>query len=431
MNDGYGNLADYLAARRPHILDAWREAVTRDPHLTSGSAMPRAELYDHIPAMLSSFERRLRSHGGKLKNGPQDGNLPQDAAAHGLHRWQQGYDLRDVTGELGRLNECVVAELNNYENACPGTTSEVMRGARCIWAQACTEGISESVIQYYRLRQMEAAGHVSELEAALEAVRELESQRAELWWQAAHDLRGNLSVVATATAGLATSQARPSGQEAFLRLLQRNVGSLKNLLDDVTSLARLQAGREVRQLAEVDISETLKELCEGLNHQAKDKGLVLRCWGPTPMVVEADAVKVRRLAQNLLLNAIKYTALGRVTMRWGDSSSDDTKRWALTVQDTGPGFMASVVPTKAGALEVATNLLERNEAGALDALTPPQPPRGPSASDAPRSSAHVPGEGIGLSIVKRLCELLDATMEFSSAEGRGTTFRILLPRRYP
>ena len=42
-----------------------------------------------------------------------------------------------------------------------------------------------------------------------------------------------------------------------------------------------------------------------------------------------------------------------------------------------------------------------------------------------------PGEGIGLSIVKRLCNLLDATIEFDSELGRGTTFRILLPKRYP
>ena len=41
------------------------------------------------------------------------------------------------------------------------------------------------------------------------------------------------------------------------------------------------------------------------------------------------------------------------------------------------------------------------------------------------------GEGIGLSIVKRLCELLDATLELETASGKGTTFRVVFPRRYP
>jgi signal transduction histidine kinase len=41
------------------------------------------------------------------------------------------------------------------------------------------------------------------------------------------------------------------------------------------------------------------------------------------------------------------------------------------------------------------------------------------------------GEGIGLSIVKRLCELLDASIELQSAMGQGTTFRVIFPRHYP
>jgi signal transduction histidine kinase len=54
-----------------------------------------------------------------------------------------------------------------------------------------------------------------------------------------------------------------------------------------------------------------------------------------------------------------------------------------------------------------------------------------SVGDAPtRSPNGEVGEGIGLSIVKRLCEMLDATMEMQSVKDVGTTFRILFPRRY-
>ena len=74
-----------------------------------------------------------------------------------------------------------------------------MSTARRAWAELCSEGVSESTAQYFDLQQIEALGHVRDLEQALEQVRELQRQRAELWREAAHDLRGNLGVVANAT----------------------------------------------------------------------------------------------------------------------------------------------------------------------------------------------------------------------------------------
>ncbi|HEY4640728.1 MAG TPA: ATP-binding protein, partial [Thermoanaerobaculia bacterium] len=53
----------------------------------------------------------------------------------------------------------------------------------------------------------------------------------------------------------------------------------------------------------------------------------------------------------------------------------------------------------------------------------------PSASEALPPSQQ-PGEGVGLSIVKRLCELLDAGLELATKPGQGTTIRVILPRSY-
>jgi len=101
-------LSAYLKRRRGVILQAWRTAVTSDPTLTSGAALPRAQLHDHIPALLVDFERALAGGdmaGSDLAESTNDQEPHQgDAAAHGLHRWQQGFDLAEVTRELGRLN---------------------------------------------------------------------------------------------------------------------------------------------------------------------------------------------------------------------------------------------------------------------------------------------------------------------------------------
>ena len=87
---------------------------------------------------------------------------------------------------------------------------------------------------------------------------------------------------------------------------------------------------------------------------AEDRGLFLKTDGPDKLPVEGDAVKTQRIAQNLLLNALKYTARGGVTVSWGDSRQNDAHRWMLCVEDTGPGFHAGPGAPMASALEEAT-----------------------------------------------------------------------------
>jgi signal transduction histidine kinase len=385
-------LADYIGSRRAAILESWRGQIKRDPTLNTGDSLPRSQLFDHIPAILATFERQLRQAAADDVLSASAA-AQSSAAAHGLQRWQQGYDLREVTRELGKLNECVIRELDGYAMANPHSVHAVMATARLLWAALCSTGIEESVSQYFRLQQQEAAGHVKDLEAALAEIRELEQQRADLWRQAAHDLRGNLGVVANATVGLTHTGLPEAKRDDFVRILMRNVTTLHHLLDDVTSLARLQAGREQRQVEPLDVTPILVQLCEGIEPLAQQRRLYLRCEGPPGFAADGDAVKIRRIAQNLILNAVKFTRQGGITVSWGDSETLDPKRWLLSIADTGPGLVSQ--------------------------------PQG----EAPRLNEEA-GEGIGLSIVKRLCELLDAAIEVRSEVGVGTTFRIRFPRTY-
>ncbi|MEO7832090.1 sensor histidine kinase [Roseateles sp.] len=425
-------LSAYLKCRRGAILQAWRTAVTSDPTLTSGAALPRAQLHDHIPALLVDFERTLA--GSDVAAGDNDEEPHQaDAAAHGLHRWQQGFDLTEVTRELGRLNECVVVELEAYAVGQPGPDPAAMAEARRIWARQCGDAVSASVSQYFQLQQIEAGSHIRDLDHALQSLRELEQERARLWQEAAHDLRGGLGVVATATAGLASPKASELARGSFLRLLDRNVSSLSHLLNDVTSFARLQGGLEHRQVEPIDAAAVLATLCEDLQPHAQQRGLFLKFNGIAALPVEGDAVKTRRIAQNLVINAIKYTRSGGVTVSCGVCASDDQERWFFEVSDTGPGFHAGPGSQLAGALEEATDQANQIAADhATGAITHVNVELAEvqASSDDPRPVQQQPGEGIGLSIVKRLCDLLDATTELQSDAGVGTTFRILLPRRY-
>jgi signal transduction histidine kinase len=422
-----------LASQREAILQAWRAIVRREGAQGSARALSRVEINDHIPHLLLAFEQALSAAGDERSEAAgchhelaaitdQAPDTP-DAAAHGLRRWQQGYDVVELSVELGRLNECVMAELERYAAAHPALEPAVMAEARRLWASAFTGAIRESTTQYQRLHQLEAAGHIEELETALEDLLELEQVRGRLWQQAAHDLRGNVAVVANATAGLALSPLRADVQQRFLRMLQHNVQTLNHLLNDVTLLARLHAGEEQRQVTSFDAAVLLSELGEGLQGLAQQRSLSLSLQGPRSLVVEGDAVKTLRIAQNLILNALAYTSRGGVELSWSDASQGDIGRWMLVVRDSGPGLAASGSTPLTAALEQAT--VQADATG--DAET-----GGVSAPDGRlRSRAAAPGgEGLGLSICKRLCDLLDASVEVESTPGVGTTFRILLPSTF-
>jgi signal transduction histidine kinase len=418
-------LAAYLAERRDDIMEAWRDKVIADPTLTSGAALPKVQLQDHLPALLDDFERKLVADDSAQRSAAL-AEQKNDAAAHGLHRWQQGFDLIEVSRELGRLNECVIAELDRCARAEIEPT--VMAEARRRWAELYSVAIGASISRYFALQQLEAAGHVAELEQALESLRGIEAQRAELWQQAAHDLRGNLGVVAMATAGLTSAKASQDARERFLVSLDRNVRALHRLLEDVTSLARLQSGKEQRALSSIDAAGLLRDFAEGARALALDRDLQFSFDGPESLVVDGDAPKILRIVQNLVFNAIKYTDEGGVSLNWGGRAGDDSGRWFIQVTDSGPGFHAGPGSALAGALGVATAQAKRVEAG--DGSGQVTHAKAAKTTVDTRPPRQQEGEGIGLSIVKGLCAVLDATIEVDSKIDQGTTVRILLPKRY-
>jgi signal transduction histidine kinase len=425
-------LASHLAARRPAILQAWRNAVKGDPELSAASSLPRTQFNDHIPDLLKAYERKLHVWPREESAASQE-QRKEEAGGHGLQRWQQGYHLREVTREWGHLQLCLVDELQDYALTHPDVEAVVMPTAWRALAELCSQGVSESTAQYFDVQQIEALGHVRDLEQTLGQAKELEGQRAQLLLQAAHDLRGQFGVVKSATWGLAKDGIPEALREEYFRLLQRSVSSLHSMLDDVMDLSRLQAGRELRSVRRFDAAVLLRALCERLQSVAAERGLSLKADGPATLPVEGDAVKMQRIAQNLLLNAVKYTDEGGVTMSWGDSRDNDPERWMLCVQDTGPGFHAGPGAPLAGALQEATKEAQHVEKQAAkekgrSSLPEREPPVAPAPDRRPVHQER--GEGIGLSIVKRLCELLDASVELESKPREGTTFRVVFPRRY-
>ncbi|HEV7571700.1 MAG TPA: HAMP domain-containing sensor histidine kinase [Thermoanaerobaculia bacterium] len=424
------DLASELLERREAILDAWRAAGDAGPGGSVASSLSRAQFNDHIPAVLDCLASTLRAWPNE-----QDSEAvklqAERVCEHGLQRWQQGYPLRELIAEWGYLQVCVVDELERYAAEHPSLDPTVMPTARRAWSQLCASGVTQSATQYWRLQQAESAGHVNDLEKALSALQAIEQSRAEAWRTAAHDLRGSVTVVKGAATLLHDSDpTQPELRGEVADMLSKSVSSLHEMLNDLLSLARLEAGHEQRELTTFDAAALLRDFCLASESTATQRGLYLKMDGPQSMPVQGDRTKVLRIVQNLLLNAVKYTQRGGVTVTWGLDLGRDTDRWTFSVQDTGPGIDENRAAPLAQELHSATEAAdEAREASTDRRRDMPAAATLPSASEALPQSQQ-PGEGVGLSIVKRLCELLDAGLELATKPGQGTTIRVILPRSY-
>jgi hypothetical protein len=301
---------------------------------------------------------------------------------HGLHRWQQGYRLQELMHEWGHLQLCIFQVVETFAAAHREFERETLMEVNHQMITLVNDAICESAAQFERMQQAEAAGRLSDLEGALASINEIERRRAAFIHEAVHDLNGNVFGVSLAARFLAAPNIAASDRAGFAKLLEKGMMSVFAMLVDLKELARLEAGRETRQISEFDAAELV----------------------------------------------IKYTVHGGVVMSVGMEKDN----WWFMVKDTGPGILAGPgAPMVVGLTEATASARESDEKAASTngeishVLVPAA--RDPAEM---RPCNQQPGEGIGLSIVKRLCELLDASLEMASSKERGTTFRVVFPRCY-
>ncbi|MET0261598.1 MAG: sensor histidine kinase [Rariglobus sp.] len=424
-------LSDYLAGRREDILQAWRRAISADEALTTASSLTRSQLNDHIPEILDAFERRLRAN---QLDRAEEGSTPDekvDEAKHGVTRWQQGYRFQELMQEWGHLQLCLLEELNTFGAIHPDFDRATLADASRELVAMVNGAIAESAAQYEHMQQVEAASHIDELMAALTSVLEVERRRSTLIHQAVHDLGNNFNSVGMTAHLLGDKQIADDERQEFATILQQSVHSVSSMLGELTELARLEAGQERREIRSFDAAALVTDLCDINRAFARDRNLFLKLDPLPSLQVEGDPGKARRLLQNLLRNGLKYTEHGGVSV----SCTSDDVSWSVMIADTGPGLypdkdsplVAEMKKATAIVLEAEGKAESSNAAsgGTSGAFSPVK-----AVSSIKRSAKQSAGEGIGLSIVKRLCDLLDASLEVTSPPGSGTTFRVVFPRRY-
>ena len=413
----------YLFAQRETILNNWRTACLEDTTLTKAFSLSREEFNNLLPLILDILEARL------LGKAPQvDPALT--AQAHGLHRWQKSLSLIDTMREVAHLTQILYNELRRFQSLFPQTDAQVLLNVTQQISLIMQEAMEGSVVKYDELQRLEAIQRSATLQQVVEKMTTLSQERSTMLRASAHDLQGGLGIINGAAYMLKLEGLSEDQRVQYLDMLNRNLANVEVMLTNLMDLSRLEAGEEKLQIEQIDVAPFLHDMIRGGQTLAAERKLILRAEGPASLPVETDPVKLQRIIQNLLLNALKYTSNGFISISW---ALENEVRWIVSVQDSGPGLPATLAGVFGDQLKPtveATSVLSVDAAEPVSVLPTNVPIIPPIEQLSELSHKTKQGEGIGLQIVKRLCELLSANLEIESITGRGTLFRIRLPILY-
>ncbi len=210
---------------------------------------------------------------------------------------------------------------------------------------------------------------------------------------ASHDVLQPLNAARLYAASL-VERPIAEGEAKLVRNIDASLEAVEEILNVLIEISRLDTGRLEPDITVFPLNEVFERLEVEFMPLARAKGLQLRIV-PTRRWVSSDRRLLRRVLQNLVSNAIKYTTAGSVLVgvrRRGDALS-------VQVRDTGPGIPKS------------KRTLIFKEFQRLE-----------------ETARSVRGLGLGLAIVERIGKVLGHPIELQSASGRGSMFAIELPR---
>ena len=160
-----------------------------------------------------------------------------------------------------------------------------------------------------------------------------------------HELRTPLNAILGFSRLLRKDANLSAAQHETLAIIHHSGGHLLGLINDVLDMAKIEAGHVSVDNTPFDLGETVRHLTDLLRGRADEKNLELRLVQSSeiPRFVRADAAKLRQVLLNLVGNAVKFTAEGRVTVRLSARPGPTPQRqWLIVeVEDTGIGIAAA------------------------------------------------------------------------------------------
>ncbi len=263
-------------------------------------------------------------------------------------------------------------------------------------AEEALERANETLERRVQERTEELTRVNAELGRAKAQAEEANLSKTRFLAAASHDILQPLNAARLYTSTLVEQQREGTGA-ALAGNIDASLEAVEEILTALLDMSRLDAGSLKPELSVFRIDDVFRQLQVEFAPIAAAKGLSIR-FMPCSLSVRSDRRLVRRLLQNLVSNAIKYTEKGKVLI--GCRRRRGTLR--LVVADTGLG----IPPSKQ---RIVFREFQRLDQGARVAR----------------------GVGLGLSIVERVSRVLDHKLTLVSAPGRGSSFSVDLPVAVP
>jgi PAS domain S-box-containing protein len=278
---------------------------------------------------------------------------------------------------------------------CTFEGRRVRRDGTSIWSRTTTTTFEHP---RYGAVWVAVQQDVTEERRAREATAELERAKSEFLSSVSHELRTPLTSILGYAALLREDTEGVVDASDHIEVIERNASRQLRLVEDLLSIARIQAGEFEVQRQPLDLAEVVRLGVEAMRPAAREAGLrlELECECGKPARVLGDADRLDQVLANLLANAIKFTPSGgRIGVRLATTPEEAT----LTVADDGPGIQP----------QERAHLFDRLFRG----------------DDVKR--LQVSGAGLGLAIARSIVEAHDGSIEVGDEPGGGASFEIALP----
>lgn len=254
--------------------------------------------------------------------------------------------------------------------------------------------VNETLEQRVRDRTEELQRLNAELAAAKAVADEANLSKTRFLAAAGHDILQPLNAARLYVGSLVERDANDDDKR-LARNVDQSLEAVEEIIGALLDISRLDAGAFRPEVTAFRLDELLHQLEVEFVPIARERGLAID-FAPTSVAVRSDRRLLRRLLQNLVSNAIKYTPKGRVLVGVRLRARDTVE---IQVLDTGIG----IPEDKQGAV---FREFQRLEQGARAAR----------------------GLGLGLSIVERIARVLDHPVRLASTVGRGSVFGVVVPR---